>query len=48
MSGYLLSADADLNLAEIWEYIAGDNIDDADRWSGKLFDAFEALARNQA
>ena len=45
MSGYVLSADADLDLDEIWEYIAGDNIDAADRWIGKLFDAFEALAR---
>ncbi len=45
MSGYALSADTDLDLDEIWEYIAADNIDAADRWIGKLFDAFEALAR---
>ena len=30
---------------EIGEYIAADNIDAADRWTAKLFDAFEALAR---
>ena len=43
MSGYVLSADADFDLDEIWEYIAADNIEAADRWIGKLFDAFEAL-----
>jgi plasmid stabilization system protein ParE len=32
--------------AEIWEYIALDNIDAADRWIGKLFEAFDLLARN--
>ena len=41
MIGYVLSADADLDLDEIWEYIAGDDIDAADRWTGKLFDALE-------
>jgi plasmid stabilization system protein ParE len=45
MTGYVLSIDADLDLDEIWEYIAADNIDAADRWIEKLFDAFEALAR---
>jgi plasmid stabilization system protein ParE len=45
MTGYFLSIDADLDLDEIWEYIAADNIDAADRWIKKLFDAFEALAR---
>jgi antitoxin ParD1/3/4/toxin ParE1/3/4 len=45
MTGYVLSVDADSDLDEIWEYIAADNIDAADRWIGKLFDAFEALAR---
>jgi len=29
----------------IWEYIAEDSVDAADRWIGKLFDAFEALAQ---
>jgi len=45
VSGYVLSVDADSNLDEIWEYIAGDSIDAADRWTNKLFDAFEALGR---
>ncbi len=45
MSGYLLSSDADLDLDDIWEYIAVDSIEAADRWIGKLFDAFEALSR---
>ena len=47
MSGYLLSVDADLDLDDIWEYIAGDSIDAADRWIAKLFDAFEALGRTR-
>lgn len=46
MSGYVLSEAADLDLDDIWEYIAQDSIDAADRWIGKLFDAFETLARN--
>jgi plasmid stabilization system protein ParE len=45
MTGYVLGVDADLDLDEIWEYIAADNIEAADRWVGTLFDAFEALAR---
>lgn len=45
MSRYVLSIDADLDLDAIWEYIARDNLDAADRWIGKLFDAFEALAQ---
>ena len=45
MSGYILTTDADFDLDEIWEYIAADDIDAADRWVVKLFDAFEALGR---
>jgi plasmid stabilization system protein ParE len=45
VTGYVLSVDADLDLDDIWEYIARDNIDAADRWIAKLFDAFEALGR---
>ena len=45
MSGYVLGIDAAQDLENIWEYIAVDKIDAADRWIGKLFDAFEALAR---
>lgn len=45
MSGYVLSSDAERDLDEIWEYIAADNIDVADRWVETLFDAFEVLGR---
>lgn len=43
MNNYILSVDADVDLDDIWEYIAADSVDAADRWIGKLFDAFEAL-----
>lgn len=46
MSKYVLGIPAELDLDEIWEYIAEDNIESADRWVGRLFDAFEAIARN--
>jgi plasmid stabilization system protein ParE len=45
VSDYILSTAADFDLDEIWEYIAADNIDAADRWIAKLFDAFEALGQ---
>ena len=45
MNGYVLSADADFDLDEIWEYIAADNLDAADSWIRKLFEAFEALGQ---
>jgi len=32
VSSYILSVDADLDLDDIWEYIAADDIDAADRW----------------
>jgi antitoxin ParD1/3/4/toxin ParE1/3/4 len=46
MSRYVLGTGAERDLDEIWEYIAQDKIDAADRWIDKLFDAFEELARN--
>jgi toxin ParE1/3/4 len=46
MKAYVLSTGADLDLDEIWEYIAQDNIAAADRWIDKLFDAFDKLARS--
>ena len=46
MKEYVLSTGAELDLDEIWEYIAQDNIEAADRWVGKLFDAFDSLAAN--
>jgi plasmid stabilization system protein ParE len=45
VSGYILSVNADFDLDEIWEYIAADDIDAADRWIEKLFDAFDALGQ---
>jgi plasmid stabilization system protein ParE len=46
MNEYVLGSEAEIDLDEIWEYIAHDSIDAADRWMGKLFDAFDAIARN--
>jgi plasmid stabilization system protein ParE len=46
VSSYPLSADADFDLDDTWEYTAADDIEAADRWIGKLFDAFDALRRN--
>jgi len=42
---YVLGEDAELDLDDIWEYIARDSIEAADRWISKLYDAFEALSR---
>jgi plasmid stabilization system protein ParE len=46
VTNYVLTAEADEDLAGIWEYIAQDNIEAADRWDAKLRDAFALLARN--
>lgn len=46
MSGYVLGRGAESDLDAIWEYIAQDNVDAADRWIGKLFDAFECLGQS--
>ena len=48
MKKYVLSAAAELDLEAIWEYIAEDNIDAADQWIGKLFDAFETIEQTPA
>ena len=48
MKQFVLSVAAELDLNEIWEFIAQDSLDAADRWIGKLFDAFHALARTPA
>ena len=45
MSRYVLGSDAVLDLEDIWDYIASDSIDAADRWIAKLFEAFEEIAR---
>jgi plasmid stabilization system protein ParE len=44
MSRYVLGHDAAFDLEAIWEFIAQDKPDAADRWIGKLFDAFDRLA----
>jgi len=41
---YVLSEGADRDLNGIWEYIAEDNVDAADHWMSRLFDAFDAIA----
>lgn len=46
MSGYVLSVEAELDLEEIWDWIAQDSVDAADRWIQEVFDAFERLAKN--
>lgn len=43
MTQYVLSEDAGRDLDGIWDYIAEDNIDAADQWIVKLFDAFHAI-----
>jgi plasmid stabilization system protein ParE len=48
MAQYVLSVAAELDLNEIWEFIAEDNIDAADRWIDKLFDSFQSLAQSPA
>jgi plasmid stabilization system protein ParE len=45
LNKYVLSVAAETDLDEIWEYIAQDNLDAADRWIGKLFDTFQSLAQ---
>jgi plasmid stabilization system protein ParE len=46
MSPYVLGVDAEKDLDEIWEQIASDSVDAADRFVARLFAAFEALARH--
>jgi len=45
MNGYVLGIDADADLDEVWDYIAADSPDAADHWTGRLFEAFEAIGR---
>jgi plasmid stabilization system protein ParE len=45
MTEYVLSKDADLDLDEIREYTAQDNIDAAGRWIAKLFRGVAAIGR---
>ena len=43
MTQYVLGEDADLDMGSIWDHIAEDNIDAADQWIARLFDAFDAI-----
>ncbi len=45
MKGYVLGVAVEADLNAIWEYIAADNVDAADRWIDKLFEAFDQLSR---
>ncbi len=45
MPAYVLSPDALQDLQDIWDYVALDNINAADRLEDEFFDAFEKLAR---
>jgi plasmid stabilization system protein ParE len=46
MKKCVLSVAAEMDLEAIWDYIAQDSLDAADRWMEKLFEAFEVLDRN--
>jgi plasmid stabilization system protein ParE len=43
---YVLGTEVEFDLNEIWEHIALDSVDVADKWIGKLFDAFELIGQN--
>lgn len=44
MKGFVLSPDAAQDLDDIWEYIAADSLEAADRLIGELYDQILALA----
>jgi plasmid stabilization system protein ParE len=44
MSGFVLHPQAYTDLEEIWEYIAVDNLDAADRVREEIYDAIQSLA----
>jgi toxin ParE1/3/4 len=43
MSGYVLHPDVYADLSEIWEFIAEDNVEAADRVTGEIHEAIRAL-----
>lgn len=45
MADYLLSPEALEDLQSIWDFVAADSTDAADKLPEKLFEAFETLAR---
>ena len=46
MKPYTLSVGADQDLDKIWDYIARDSVDAADRWIDRLYEAFEFISRS--
>lgn len=46
MSRYVLGRDSERDIDALWEYVAKDSLQAADRFITRLFDAFETLARN--
>ena len=48
MNKYRLGEAVAVDMEAIWEYIAADDVDAADRWIDRLFTAFEQLATNPA
>ena len=46
MSRYILGRDSEQDIDALWEYIAKDSLQAADRLIAEIFDAFESLARN--
>lgn len=43
---FILSPDAAQDLKDIWQYIAEDNLDAADRFLEKLYDEIRSISRN--
>lgn len=46
MSEYILSDEARQEFKEIWDFIAQDDVDAADRWIIRLLESLDFLARN--
>jgi antitoxin ParD1/3/4/toxin ParE1/3/4 len=46
MNGYVLGRGASQDLDDLWDYVAEESVEAADRLIAGLFEAFEALARN--
>jgi plasmid stabilization system protein ParE len=43
MSGFVLHPQAYADLDEIWEYIAGDSLDAADRFREEIYESIQSL-----
>jgi len=46
MNNYFLGPGVEFDLESIWDFIARDDVNAADRWLSKLYDAFELIARS--